>query len=226
SVAAELPVATVIRVATALCVAFLSRPVNGSRQGGRRDKVRIATPRPVAFWGLEAKSLGRLSLSLLWLFLLSLLLSEGESFPLSDSWSLVASAARVELGSGVVERGGGGRGFVKAPLGVWFSKTVVATPGCSIPAVRLPTDVATAERVATSEKALPRLDATLSRRGWPDTWLFLPDLVEVRDVGAYVVGLWSHVVAPVFRRDSLSQEFVVGRSWWRFVAPCVASSVS
>ncbi|MQL99465.1 hypothetical protein Taro_032197 [Colocasia esculenta] len=25
-------------------------------------------------------------------------------------------------------------------------------------------------------------------------------------------------------RDSLSQEFVAGRSWWRFVAPCVASS--
>ncbi|MQL67810.1 hypothetical protein Taro_000140 [Colocasia esculenta] len=29
-----------------------------------------------------------------------------------------------------------------------------------------------------------------------DTWLFLPDLVEVRDVGACVVRLWSHVVAP------------------------------
>ncbi|MQM03944.1 hypothetical protein Taro_036734 [Colocasia esculenta] len=26
-------------------------------------------------------------------------------------------------------------------------------------------------------------------------------------------------------RDSLSQEFVAGRSWWRFIAPCVASSV-
>ncbi|MQM20538.1 hypothetical protein Taro_053560 [Colocasia esculenta] len=33
-----------------------------------------------------------------------------------------------------------------------------------------------------------------------DTWLFLPDLVEVRDVGACVVRLWSHVVAPVFRK--------------------------
>ncbi|MQM17093.1 hypothetical protein Taro_050060, partial [Colocasia esculenta] len=32
-----------------------------------------------------------------------------------------------------------------------------------------------------------------------DTWLFLPDLVELRDVGACVVRLWSHVVAPVFR---------------------------
>ncbi|MQL81476.1 hypothetical protein Taro_013938, partial [Colocasia esculenta] len=32
-----------------------------------------------------------------------------------------------------------------------------------------------------------------------DTWLFLLDLVEVRDVGSCVVRLWSHVVAPVFR---------------------------
>ncbi|MQM08806.1 hypothetical protein Taro_041666 [Colocasia esculenta] len=32
-----------------------------------------------------------------------------------------------------------------------------------------------------------------------DTWLFLPNLVEVRDVGACVVRLWSQVVAPVFR---------------------------
>ncbi|MQM21980.1 hypothetical protein Taro_055027, partial [Colocasia esculenta] len=32
-----------------------------------------------------------------------------------------------------------------------------------------------------------------------DTWLFLLDLVEIRDVGACVVRLWSHVVAPVFR---------------------------
>ncbi|MQM07975.1 hypothetical protein Taro_040828 [Colocasia esculenta] len=31
-----------------------------------------------------------------------------------------------------------------------------------------------------------------------DTWLFLPDLVEVWDVGACVMRLWSHVVAPVF----------------------------
>ncbi|MQM18743.1 hypothetical protein Taro_051738, partial [Colocasia esculenta] len=31
-----------------------------------------------------------------------------------------------------------------------------------------------------------------------DTWLFLPNLVEVWDVGACVVRLWSHLVAPVF----------------------------
>ncbi|MQL89705.1 hypothetical protein Taro_022281 [Colocasia esculenta] len=34
------------------------------------------------------------------------------------------------------------------------------------------------------------------------------------------------VSAPLASRDSLSQEFVVGRSWWRFVAPCIANSVS
>ncbi|MQM21715.1 hypothetical protein Taro_054758 [Colocasia esculenta] len=34
---------------------------------------------------------------------------------------------------------------------------------------------------------------------WGDTWLFFPNLMEVRDVGACVVKLWSHVVAPVFR---------------------------
>ncbi|MQM16858.1 hypothetical protein Taro_049819 [Colocasia esculenta] len=49
-----------------------------------------------------------------------------------------------------------------------------------------------------------------------DTLLFLPDLVEVWDVGAYVVRLWSHVVAPVFREllclgVVLGPTLVVGR---------------
>ncbi|MQM02863.1 hypothetical protein Taro_035633 [Colocasia esculenta] len=44
---------------------------------------------------------------------------------------------------------------------------VWATPGCGIPAICLPTDVATTERVPTSEEASPRSDATLSRPGWP-----------------------------------------------------------
>ncbi|MQL90029.1 hypothetical protein Taro_022615, partial [Colocasia esculenta] len=111
--------------------------------------------------------------------------------------------------------------------GVW------ATPVCSIPAVCLPTDVAAAVRVATSEEASPGSDVTLSFSGravcagvglrpfWGfpkgglcvptvllmwllgvshgDTWLFLPDLVEVQDVGGCVVRLWSHMVALVFR---------------------------
>ncbi|MQL88706.1 hypothetical protein Taro_021274 [Colocasia esculenta] len=46
-----------------------------------------------------------------------------------------------------------------------------------------------------------------------DTWLFLPDLVEVWNVGAYVVRLWSHVVAPVFR------ELIVSASACRELLP-------
>ncbi|MQL90181.1 hypothetical protein Taro_022759, partial [Colocasia esculenta] len=34
------------------------------------------------------------------------------------------------------------------------------------------------------------------------------------------------VPAALAGRDSLSQEFVSGWLWWRFVAPCIASSVS
>ncbi|MQM03529.1 hypothetical protein Taro_036315 [Colocasia esculenta] len=41
-------------------------------------------------------------------------------------------------------------------------------------------------------------------RGAP---LFLPDLVEVQDVGACVVRLWSLVVAPVFRRGVALSSF-------------------
>ncbi|MQM16828.1 hypothetical protein Taro_049790, partial [Colocasia esculenta] len=41
-----------------------------------------------------------------------------------------------------------------------------------------------------------------------DTWLFLPNLVEVWDVGACVVRLWSQVIAPVFL--VLSPTLVVG----------------
>ncbi|MQL68885.1 hypothetical protein Taro_001161 [Colocasia esculenta] len=207
------------------------------------------------------------------------------------------------------------------PFVGWFFvlRVVVATPGCSIPVVRLPADVAIAEHVATSEKAspysvvvtyFPVATGCLSQAGMPsgpsgrnaagclpvftdrrqesaageleewtvcpplscvwrwldcsccdvashvgseigflvalvytvvapnccfgnpflgavcggtagcssltswhvrvlliwlhgvsrgDTWLFLPDLMEVRDVGACVVRLWAHVVAPVFR---------------------------
>ncbi|MQM10525.1 hypothetical protein Taro_043417 [Colocasia esculenta] len=166
-VATEVPVATVIPIATAFAawqtdllgfcgtqggcilvtvwaavvIRFVSRRPAPSRSGGQRLKALAGFPFP---------------------FLLPPLLSEGESFPLSDGWSLVASATRVELGSGVVEQGGGGHGVVKAPF------VVVATPGCSIPAVRLPPVVATAEHVVTSEKASPRSDATLSRHALAD----------------------------------------------------------
>ncbi|MQL81448.1 hypothetical protein Taro_013907 [Colocasia esculenta] len=44
---------------------------------------------------------------------------------------------------------------------------VWVTSGCGISAVCLPADVATTERIATSEEASPQSDATLSRPGWP-----------------------------------------------------------
>ncbi|MQL91714.1 hypothetical protein Taro_024335 [Colocasia esculenta] len=52
-----------------------------------------------------------------------------------------------------------------------------------------------------------------------DTWLFLPDHVEVRDVGSFVVRLWSHVVAPVgtrCRKSSLPD----GRGGGLFAVHC------
>ncbi|MQM19169.1 hypothetical protein Taro_052169 [Colocasia esculenta] len=49
-----------------------------------------------------------------------------------------------------------------------------------------------------------------------DTWLFLPDLVEVWDVGASVVRLWSHVVAPVFRELFVSEGACRGVVCFRF----------
>ncbi|MQL89861.1 hypothetical protein Taro_022436, partial [Colocasia esculenta] len=94
----------------------------------------------------------------------------------------------VERRSGVV-RGGGGRAIVRAHYSVW------TTPGCSIPAVCLPTDVVTAVHVVTSEEASPSFpsnrdpiatDIVLKwllgvSRG--DTWLSLSDLVEVGVLG-------------------------------------------
>ncbi|MQL99820.1 hypothetical protein Taro_032547, partial [Colocasia esculenta] len=174
-VATEVPVATIIPVATPLCVAFLSRlgvadrPVWLSRHpleacSGRgvddhRVKSGNAMPRPVAFWGPKAKSLGQCPFFLLFPFSFPSSSPRWEaSFPLfSNIWSLVERpAAHVRSGSIGDERGGGDRGFEKAHL--WC---VVATLGCNILAVCLPTDVATAVRIATSEEASPGSDVTL-----------------------------------------------------------------
>ncbi|MQM19094.1 hypothetical protein Taro_052094 [Colocasia esculenta] len=190
-------------------------------------------PCPIAFWGPEAKSLGRFSP-----FPLSLL------SPFPPFSKVERSSSRPSLALDLGGAGGGscvererGRGARRrqpwlregpfmgslspcSPPHCTHVCVVWAIPGCSIPVVYLPSDDATAVRIVTSEEASPRLDANLSRlvevcggracgetvlltwllsvsRG--DTWLFLPDLVEVRDVGACVVRLWSHVVAPVFR---------------------------
>ncbi|MQL82287.1 hypothetical protein Taro_014752, partial [Colocasia esculenta] len=233
---------------------------SGRGLGGCRFTVGNATPRPVAL---------RLE----------------EKFPLSSSGGLgLAERRRLMVKrQSVVEREGGSRGVVKALRGFVLHLIVVAfvgDHGMWIPLVGLPVDVATAEHIATSEKALsqhvvtvtwdpqPRASvrgsspsggrdqvanleqkgktvgqqrrvicrALLDGSGTPrlcgarstpnyyfgnpflgaivvaptllltwlfglsrgDTWLFLPGLVEVQDVGACVVRLWSLVVAPVF----------------------------
>ncbi|MQL68253.1 hypothetical protein Taro_000551 [Colocasia esculenta] len=130
-VVTEVPVATVIHVATAFGVAFLSRPDNGSRllfafwssdacHSGRCGRLTcrvVAAPREGAFWSRPLLSLlRRLEL-------------------VTERWRLVQSE----------------------------SGTLVGTPRCSISTVGLPADVATTERVATSEKASPRSDANLSQ---------------------------------------------------------------
>ncbi|MQL88419.1 hypothetical protein Taro_020986 [Colocasia esculenta] len=50
-----------------------------------------------------------------------------------------------------------------------------------IPSVGLPADVAIAERIATSEKVLPRSNATLSRPEWPPRYGSCHDPVPRRD---------------------------------------------
>ncbi|MQL94012.1 hypothetical protein Taro_026662, partial [Colocasia esculenta] len=132
-----------------------------------------------------------------------------------------------------VERGGGGHGVVKALRGFGSSFSV-----------SLPADVATAEHVVTSEKASPQSDATLPVQGGsacgPSTWwrfevavvVLLLHVFDSAGSAVVIFGLTRVVVeaflfpAALAGRDSLSQEFVAGRLWWRFVAPCVASSVS
>ncbi|MQM15789.1 hypothetical protein Taro_048741 [Colocasia esculenta] len=104
-------------------------------------------PRPVAFWGLEAKSLGRHPFPLFWLFLLSSPLRGGE-VSLSSS-PAVGARSGAAAASAERERRRGSEEEA-AVASVW------ATLGCSIPEVCLPADVVTAERVATSEEASPR----------------------------------------------------------------------
>ncbi|MQL70773.1 hypothetical protein Taro_003068 [Colocasia esculenta] len=132
-VATEVPITKVIPVATAFGVAFLSRPVNGMGAIWSRSR------RP-------SQILGRRPFLPFWHFSF-LLLPEEEKFPLSSSG-----------GSGLAER----RRLVRSGV-VAF----VGDHGMWIPSVGLLDDVATAERVVTSEKASARSDTTLSRPGWP-----------------------------------------------------------
>ncbi|MQL83704.1 hypothetical protein Taro_016199 [Colocasia esculenta] len=85
----------------------------------RRVKVGNVTPRPVAFWGLKVKSLGRCPFFLSLLFP-SLLFSEGERwFPLPSLGVEHGGAGGGSCGawSGVVERGGGVLAVEKALWG-------------------------------------------------------------------------------------------------------------
>ncbi|MQM12268.1 hypothetical protein Taro_045184 [Colocasia esculenta] len=120
----EGPVAAVISVATAFGVAFLSHPVGNT------------TPHPVAFWAPKAKSL-KVSLS-----------SSSGIRSVAERQRLVAERRR--LVAELERRRGSEEEVASSVCSVW------GTPECSIPAVCLPVDVATAEHVATSEKASPR----------------------------------------------------------------------
>ncbi|MQM01722.1 hypothetical protein Taro_034482 [Colocasia esculenta] len=85
--------------------------------------------------GRRLKALASTPFPLLWLFLLSLLSEEGILFPLSssDGWSLAERRRLV------------------AEL-EWCLVVFVATLGCSIPAVCLPTDVATAAHTSRHQR--------------------------------------------------------------------------
>ncbi|MQM11161.1 hypothetical protein Taro_044065, partial [Colocasia esculenta] len=182
-VAMEVPVATVILVATtrqvrATCQAvaaprvgaFWLRSRRPSRYGG------IATPRPEGMFSLTSPAAWCIVAELQWL------------------------VQCVEWRRG---RGKGGHAFVKALVcGLDLRFSVWGTPGWSILAVGLPADVATAEPITTSEKASPRPRGVSevqggSAYGTPTLWRY--EVVVPVDVGACAVRLWSHMVAPVFR---------------------------
>ncbi|MQL93609.1 hypothetical protein Taro_026255 [Colocasia esculenta] len=92
-------------------------------------------------------------------------LSSSSGWSLAEQWRLVAE----------LEWCRGARRWRpwchEGPLG--FDVVCVATPGCSIPVVYLPSDVATTLRVATSEEASLWSGATLSRRGRLSQFPFL-----------------------------------------------------
>ncbi|MQM20380.1 hypothetical protein Taro_053398, partial [Colocasia esculenta] len=113
------------------------------------------------------------------------------------------------------ERGGGSRGFVKTPLGVWFFKmgcdSICSASGVFVAAVGMsacaPGQVLTPDcyfdnpflgAVCGGTGVCSSLTSWSFRgAGWFCLWAL--DLVEVQDVGACVMRLGSHVVAPVFR---------------------------
>ncbi|MQL94292.1 hypothetical protein Taro_026948, partial [Colocasia esculenta] len=71
---------------------------------------------------------------------------------------------------------------------------VWGTPGCSIPAVGFPADVATTDCIVTSEKASPRSDVTLSR------CVLLSRPASPSQQGLVAVGLTVAMVSRWLRR--------------------------
>ncbi|MQM12698.1 hypothetical protein Taro_045617 [Colocasia esculenta] len=213
--------------------------------------------RPIAFWGLEAKSLDRFPLFPFFPFFPSLLLSEEESFPLrrSDVSRVVpcvpvladgpsggcsrkgCRACLCQLGLSLL-RASGVVSVVVATLVFSFARcsaleglsvrqvvTVTWDPYPHAPVLEgvapggrraqvsdLKQKGKTASDCCFDNPSLGAIHGGTGGRAYGetllltwlfgvsrgDTWLFLPDLVEVWDVGACVMRLWSLVVAPVF----------------------------
>ncbi|MQL71586.1 hypothetical protein Taro_003926 [Colocasia esculenta] len=140
-IATEVPVATVIPIATAFGVAFLLHSVNGSRP--------LST-----FWSSDACQSGRRC---------RLTCRVVTAPQMGAFWLRCGRPSRyrwfppfLSSGGSLAER----RRLVRIVGASSWSEEEAAV--ASIQAVCLPTDVATAERIATSEKASPWSDATLS----------------------------------------------------------------
>ncbi|MQL88615.1 hypothetical protein Taro_021180, partial [Colocasia esculenta] len=151
-----------VAVWAAVALRLVMRRPAPSRSGGRRLKALTGAPFPFLSFSFPFSS------------------PRGKAF-LSDDPSMErggAGGGSCGAWSGVMERGGGVIAVVKSLWGSVLPKSVgiscslpnpdvvcVATPRCSIPSVCLPSDVATAVRVATSEEASLWSGAILSRRG-------------------------------------------------------------
>ncbi|MQL79281.1 hypothetical protein Taro_011714 [Colocasia esculenta] len=150
-------------------------------------------PTPSYSVGRRLKALTDFPLFLFLSFLPFPLFSEGRGLPLVilQRWSLVArpaACAEREWRRGSEEEAAVHRedpwlgSVLPKSLGmlVPFLDVVWGTPGCSIPAVGLPADVAAVKRIATSEKASPRSVLSGCRVLTPDCCFDNPFLGAIR----------------------------------------------
>ncbi|MQM17273.1 hypothetical protein Taro_050242 [Colocasia esculenta] len=146
---------------------------SGRGVGGRHVNVGNATPRPIASWGPKAISLGQRPFPPSFPFPFPSLLRGGKVVPYSISergawWHRQRLVRSLERCCGVMRRCSWCHSFIAFPMiasPLWCDCSVWGTPGCSIHVVYLPTDVATAERIVTSEEVSPQSGTTLSRCG-------------------------------------------------------------